>query len=199
MPQINGVAQPLKAKRNQVIFCSRLDSEKQPHFMMEVARAFLTEFRDWEWIVTTSAEAFRSNDDSVVDALAELSQQNPRFLPYANLSKAQYYATLCESRIQFNCSLQDYVSWTLLEACLAGCDIAYPNFRSFPECVPLDRLYQPWSVSAAVSLLGLCIADPQVHGAIPERCGSGLFHEADIVSKRTIPAREFNIWHRNDD
>ena len=32
-------------------------------------------------------------------------------------------------------ALQDYVSWTVIEATAFGADIVYPNFRSFPEFI----------------------------------------------------------------
>ena len=62
------------------------------------------------------------------------------------MSKSDYYDLLNRASIQFNSALQDYVSFTLLEASTYMCDVVYPRFKSFPECVPSNRLYDPFDV-----------------------------------------------------
>ncbi len=49
------------------------------------------------------------------------------------MTKQNYYQILDESKVQFNCADQDWVSFTLLEAVTFGCHPVYPDFRSFPE------------------------------------------------------------------
>ena len=44
------------------MFTSRMDAEKNPWFMLEVARAFLHRHKDWEWLCTTSAAAGAKNN-----------------------------------------------------------------------------------------------------------------------------------------
>lgn len=60
-----------------------------------------------------------------------------------DLSKSQYYHWLARAKIQLSTSLQDWVSFCLLEAVTFNCYPLYPNFRSFPEAFgPLaDQLY----------------------------------------------------------
>lgn len=190
-PQVLAQMDTTQPKRKQVIFCSRLDREKNPLFMMQVATQFLHEHPDWEWVVTTSASSIRSNDP---DVLVELNtmQTNPRFKVKVGLSKQQYYDELCKSSIQINTAWQDYVSWTLLEATTAGCDICYPAFRSFPECVPADRLYEAFSLVSALEVLDRCIASPRQHQHISDICNEGRLMEAVIMKKR--PLNEFNVW-----
>jgi glycosyltransferase involved in cell wall biosynthesis len=142
------------SRKNQVVFSSRWDVEKQPEFFLQVARE-VKKFRpDVNFVVTTSARKIRSNgkhlltllNQALADGVVELRE---------NQTKEQYYATLCESKIQFNCALQDWVSFTLLEASVAGCYPIYPKFRSFPETLNYEKdgvfMYNPWSVGDAVS------------------------------------------------
>lgn len=181
-------------RKKQVVFSSRIDREKNPYFMMRVAKRFLYKHQDWTWIVTTSRENFTSNDPDVVPALRTLSRNEPRFILKEGLSKDEYYRALSESAIQFNCSLQDYVSWTLLEACLAGCDLAYPDFRSFPEIIPPDRLYKAWSISSALEVIDRAIASPAVYPSIPKKCDDARFEIADILIEGSKEG--YNVWER---
>ena len=118
-----------KRKKNVVVYSSRLDKEKNPFFMMAVAEKYLNEFPALEWHVTTSGKEFKSMLPGVLDALNELAERNPRFKLLNNLTKEEYYRELAEAKIQFNCSLQDYVSWTVLESTAFGCDIVFPKFQ----------------------------------------------------------------------
>ena len=66
----------------------------------------------------------------VVEAVYDLAKRNDRFIVNENLTKDQYYAILAQSSIQFSSALQDWVSFTCVEATMFGCDIVYPDFRS---------------------------------------------------------------------
>lgn len=180
-------------KRKQIMFCSRLDWEKNPIFMLKVARLFLEQHSDWQWVVTTSAKEVRSNDADVLRLLAKMDNEFENFVVKTGLTKNEYYTELCKSAIQFNCALQDYVSWTLLEACIAGCDIVYPNFRSFLECVPNDRRYLPDKVESALNVLTRVINDPRTHYNIPQLSDQlGRLKETEIIFYGTN--KEYNIW-----
>ena len=74
---------------------------------------------------------------------------------YENLSKNDYYALLNDTRVLFNCALQDWVSNTVSEADTLGANVLYPAYRSFPETFANDhtRLYVPWSMDDAVNKL----------------------------------------------
>ena len=62
-----------------VVYSSRLDKEKNPFFMMEVAQEFLDIHPEWEWHVTTSGKELRSMLPGVIDELRKLAKQEPRF------------------------------------------------------------------------------------------------------------------------
>jgi glycosyltransferase involved in cell wall biosynthesis len=124
-------------RKNQVVFSSRWDTEKNPRFFMQVATMVRATMPDAKFIVCTSAPKIRSNDPNL---LLELNMARKLGVVEVreNLSKEEYYATLCESKVQFNCSSQDWVSYVLLEASAAGCYPIYPYYRSFPETL-LDQ------------------------------------------------------------
>jgi glycosyltransferase involved in cell wall biosynthesis len=184
-------------REQQVIFSSRLNNEKNPYFMLEVADRFLARYQDWKWVCTTSASAFKSEVPGFGQALLDMAEAQPRFKLYDGLTKEQYYLELRQSQVQFNCSLQDYVSWTLLEATAAGCDVCYPNWRSFPECVPAASLYTPFQVDSALDALQRVI-EGDVHSQhVVDRCNSGLFIEMAIML-RGWEGPEVNVWHQPD-
>jgi hypothetical protein len=78
------------------------------------------------------------------------------------LTKNQYYALLNDSRVLFNCALQDWVSNTISEADTLGCNVLFPAYRSFPETLANDhqRMYVPWSQDDAVAKLTNLLRDP---------------------------------------
>jgi hypothetical protein len=179
-------------KRDMVTFVSRLDREKQPEFMLEVAMKFLEKHTNWIWYITTSSKQFRSDVPRFIQKLFDASQKQSRLFLTCGLTKAEYYLTLGNSKINFNSSLQDFVSWTLLEACIAGCDLVYPNFRSFVECVPQDRLYKAFDVESALHLFDEVIKQPQRHYSIARQANYGRMKEADIIINGAD--HEYNIY-----
>lgn len=182
---------PITEKDNTVVFSSRLDKEKQPLFMIDVAKRFLRDHADWRWIVTTSQGKLRSNDRRILDALENYAAKEPRFQIQMN-SKQEYYELLGKSAIQFNCSLQDFVSWTLLEASIAGCDVVYPNYRSFPECVAYNRLYFAWDAENAAQVLHKAVIDRDTHERIALTCDQGRHLQAQIMADDVT--EEQNVW-----
>jgi hypothetical protein len=74
---------------------------------------------------------------------------------FEDLSKNDYYNLLNDTRVLFNCALQDWVSNTVSEADTLGCNVLYPAYRSFPETFANDhsRLYIPWSIYDAMNKL----------------------------------------------
>ena len=81
---------------------------------------------------------------------------------YDNISKNEYYAHLNDTRVLFNCALQDWVSNTVSEADTLGCNVLYPAYRSFPETFANDpnRLYVPWSIDDAYHKLQNLLREP---------------------------------------
>jgi hypothetical protein len=162
LERIGGAANltPFAQRQRRVGFAARFDQEKQPDFYMDLA------------------EQYRARDPSVTFAIfsgSELRSNNPRYVEraramaaagaleiYENLDKNDYYALLNDSRVLFNCALQDWVSNTVSEADTLGCNVLYPAYRSFPETFANDhdRLYVPWSLADAKAKLEPLLEQP---------------------------------------
>jgi glycosyltransferase involved in cell wall biosynthesis len=191
----DALAHGLIEKKNVVVFSSRLDKEKNPFFMLEVAEHFLSENESFEWHVTTSGKEFRSMLPGVIDAMHALANKQPRFKLLSGLTKEEYYTELATCRIQFNTSLQDYVSWTVIEATAFGADIVYPNFRSFPEFIEASRLYIPFNVESALQVMKTVLDAPKTHPHIVNMSDLGRQLEAFIMINDIT--QELNIWHES--
>ena len=182
--------------KNTIVYSSRLDKEKNPFFMMRVAENFLNDHPSFEWHVTTSGKEFRSMLPGVIDAMYELAEKQPRFKLLKGLTKEEYYTELATCRIQFNSSLQDYVSWTVIEATAFGADIVYPDFRSFPEFVDKDRMYKPFDVWDALATIKKALASPKVHDDIVAISDLGRRMEGYIIANDYD--KELCIWHEKE-
>lgn len=129
-------------KKRQVIFSSRWDREKCPDFFLRVVDRVLAQDKSVVFLITTSAKKLRSNSSFYLELLNEYLVKYPLNLVLKeDLSKREYYFNLLESKVQFNCADQDFVSWTLLEATTCGCNPVYPYFLSFPEALNFDHRY----------------------------------------------------------
>jgi hypothetical protein len=142
----------------RVAFAARFDQEKQPGFFMDLAERVQATNPEVEFAVFSGAP-LRSNNADYVQRAQALQQQG-RLRIYADLNKNDYYALLNDTRVLFNCALQDWVSNTVSEADALGCNVLYPAYRSFPETFANDpdRLYVPWSLDDAVAKLQLPVA-----------------------------------------
>jgi glycosyltransferase involved in cell wall biosynthesis len=137
------------SKQNQVIFCSRFDSEKNVPFFIEVAKKLHSEFK---FVMTTSASQIKSNDPYVIDLIINAEKKGYVEVK-VGLNKEEYYKELQKSKYQFNSAFQDWLSWTMLEALTYKCIPVYPRYRSFPEYLPSEYLYTPWEVDDAVKVI----------------------------------------------
>jgi len=183
-------------RKNNVVFCSRFDKEKNPYFLMEVAEEFLEVNPDWTFTITTSGANIVSSVPGVVDDLVALAERNPRFIIRAGITKQEYYTELRTSRILFNSSLQDYVSWTSLEGSTFGIDLVFPNFRSFPDFIDPADGYIPFQLDSALSKLQEAVDREFVTGKyawIADVSDLGRQFEAWAIANAYI--REVNIWH----
>ena len=183
-------------KENKVVFSSRLDKEKNPFFMLEVAEKYLEINSTWTWHVTTSGKSFKSMLPGVIEAMESLAARQPRFKLLSNLTKEEYYTELATAKIQFNSSLQDYVSWTVLESTAFGCDLVFPNFRSFPEFIPAEKLYQPFDVKSAVNTLARVAISVTPKYNFAELADIGRRMEAYIICNNVT--QEINVWHESE-
>jgi glycosyltransferase involved in cell wall biosynthesis len=183
-------------KRDTIVYSSRLDKEKNPFFMMKVAEAFLEFHPRFEWHVTTSGKEFRSMLPGAIDALKALAKKQPRFKLLTGLTKQEYYTELATCKIQFNSSLQDYVSWTVIESTAFGADIVFPYFRSFPEFIDSDRMYKPFDVQSALEVIENVLESPRVHPQIVNRSDLGRRMEGYIVANDFD--KEICVWHEKE-
>lgn len=181
---VSGVIQP---RKDQVVWSSRWDAEKNPLFFLKVVREVVRRRPHAKFLICTSSPQIRSNCPLAMRGLAAALAELPHNLEVRQgLSKEEYYATLCESKVQVNTARQDFVAITLLEASVAGCYPVYPYFRSFPETLRRDCRYMYWpeDVEAAASLL-VRVLDQE-----------GLWTADSIRERSWIHSRFETAWRR---
>lgn len=117
-----------KEKEPFVLFSSRFDSEKNPHFFLDlVERCPDIQFK------LVQPRAKLSNDRTAEHRAVEFSRDKPNFaIIDTSRDKKQYYDALGRASVQFNCAIQDWVSWTLIEAVTFRCKPLYPRWKDFP-------------------------------------------------------------------
>jgi len=149
---------PFGSRSMRVGFAARFDQEKQPGFFMDLAEAYQERFPGVEFAIFQGGP-LRSNNPEYVKRARTLAEQG-KLKIYENLQKNDYYNLLNDTRVLFNCALQDWVSNTVSEADTLGCNVLYPAYRSFPETFANcpDRLYVPWSQSDAVRKLEMLMS-----------------------------------------
>jgi len=139
---------PYYRREQRVVFNSRWDAEKQPHFLMDV----IEDINDptINFTVCTGARDLRSNDQSTINRALDLEKHGMLHIA-TNLTKGAYYSLISRARVHFNCALQDFVSYGVLEASTLGTPTVAPAFRSFIEVFKKSprQLYIPWSVGSA--------------------------------------------------
>jgi glycosyltransferase involved in cell wall biosynthesis len=127
-----------------VVYTSRWDEEKQPGLFLDVVASTRGKFA-----VCTGSDDLRGTATGAIKRALELEERG-KLTIYRNCTKAQYYAVLSRSHVQANTGLQDWVSFTLLEALTFGCYPLYPNHRSFPETLLYqdEYLYAPGEITS---------------------------------------------------
>jgi hypothetical protein len=152
---------PFDLRKRRVVFAARWDQEKQPDFFMDIVEKYTHVYNgDVEFALLSGAK-LRSNNSSYMERTYELERKG-KLKIYSDLEKNDYYELLNNSRVLFNCALQDWVSNTVSEADALGCNVIYPAYRSFPETFANDhtRMYVPWSIEDALNKLNLAIHNP---------------------------------------
>ena len=144
----------------RVAFAARFDQEKQPGFFMDLVEDISENYPSIEFAIL-SGGPLRSNNPEYV-ARARRLEKSGLLKIYDNLKKNEYYELLANSRVLFNCALQDWVSNTISEADALGCNVLFPAYRSFPETMANDltRMYIPWSHDDARMKLGSLLLVP---------------------------------------
>lgn len=152
--------QPFDQRSMRVGFSARWDAEKNPHFFMDLIEKVKNKRPDIEFALYSGGN-LRSNDFSALARARSMQAQNLLII-YENLPKNTYYQLLNDTRVLFNCALQDWVSNTVSEADALGSNVLYPAYRSFPETFANDhtRLYVPWSIEDAENKLYSLLESP---------------------------------------
>ena len=142
--------QPFNSRPRRVGFAARFDQEKQPGFFMDLIEMYGELTSEPCEFAIYSGGPLRSNNPEYIERARRMEAQG-KLKIYDNISKNEYYAHLNNTRVLFNCALQDWVSNTVSEADTLGCNVLYPAYRSFPETFANDpnRLYVPWSIDDA--------------------------------------------------
>jgi hypothetical protein len=145
---------PFADRKIRVGFAARFDQEKQPDFFMDLAEWWATHGSYPVEFAIFQGGPLRSNNSKYIDRARNLEGRELLKI-YENLKKNDYYSLVNDSRVLFNCALQDWVSNTVSEADTLGCNVLYPAYRSFPETFANDpdRLYIPWSLEDASNKL----------------------------------------------
>ena len=136
--------QPFDSRPRRVGFAARFDQEKQPGFYMDLAELYAGHGIEF---AIYSGGPLRSNNTAYIERARRMEAEG-KLRIYENLKKDEYYDLLNNTRVLFNCALQDWVSNTVSEADTLGCNVLYPAYRSFPETFANDhqRMYIPWSM-----------------------------------------------------
>jgi hypothetical protein len=157
--RVAGDLKPFMDRAYRVGFAARWDQEKQPDFYMDLIEAWHEKYKDnypmssVEFCIFAGSK-LKSNNDSYMARTRDL-QARGLLTIYEDLEKNDYYNLLNDTRVLFNCALQDWVSNTVSEADTLGSNVLYPAYRSFPETFANDhdRLYVPWSIEDAMTKL----------------------------------------------
>ena len=145
----------------RVGFAARFDQEKQPDFYMDLIEMWHDQGPYEVEFAIFSGGPLRSNNSKYLERARAMAVEG-KLTIYENLSKNEYYKLLGDTRVLFNCALQDWVSNTVSEADTLGSNVLYPAYRSFPETFANDpnRLYVPWSIDDAYIKLGNLLQEP---------------------------------------
>lgn len=149
----------IRTDKFDVVYSSRWDHEKNPSMFLQM----VSSRPDLQFAICTGDDVLRGTDTaSVVKAQELFGRPKTNLRIFTGLSKSRYYAILAASKVQFNCSAQDWVSFTLLESLTFGCKPLYPAHRSFPSVFLFDRrhLYRPYDVQDALNCLEGLLSSP---------------------------------------
>jgi hypothetical protein len=161
LARVNNQVKPWAERADRVVFAARFDQEKQPDFFMDLIEAWHRNNMPWVEFAVLSGGPLRSNNPKYLERAAQLEERGMLKI-YKDLQKNQYYNIVNDSKVLFNCALQDWVSNTVSEADTLGCNVLYPAYRSFPETFANDhtRMYVPWSQQDAFDKLTTLLKAP---------------------------------------
>jgi hypothetical protein len=185
LERLGGAAKikPFDKRTRRVAFAARWDQEKQPGFYMDLIEMYGELTTEPCEFAIFSGGPLRSNNPEYVTRARSMAAAGLLQI-YENLDKNSYYALLNDTRVLFNCALQDWVSNTVSEADTVGCNVLYPAYRSFPETFANDpnRLYVPWSIDDAYHKMQNLLRDPHHNmGLISDWNNSTVDRVVDIM------------------
>lgn len=158
--RLAGTLVPHDKRDNRIVFSSRFDWEKQPNFFMDLAEAAKLDpvLKDFSFEILTGKKVLSSNHVAPILRAEKLSKDGILTIR-PNLTKAEYYSILKHSKLQFNCALQDFISYTMLEASALSVPSLVPCFRGFPEAMigMDDYMYTPWSHKDALKKMATLV------------------------------------------
>lgn len=161
LARVNNQVKPWAERADRVVFAARFDQEKQPDFFMDLIEAWHRNNMPRVEFAVLSGGPLRSNNPKYLERAAQLEERGMLKI-YKDLQKNEYYNIVNDSKVLFNCALQDWVSNTVSEADTLGCNVLYPAYRSFPETFANDhtRMYVPWSQQDAFDKLTALLKAP---------------------------------------
>jgi len=180
-----------EVRSNRVVFAARWDQEKQPDFYMDLAEKYAD--TDVEFAVLQGGP-LRSNNPKYIKRANDLVNKGVLKV-YENLKKEEYYHIVNDSKVLFNCALQDWTSNTVSEADALGCNVLFPAYRSFPEIFNNchERMYIPWSIDDAGNKLEKLLLVPHKDvGKISDWTSSTIDRYIDIMQGKG------EQWKRDD-
>lgn len=189
---------PFDKRKLRVVFAARWDQEKQPDFYMDIIEEYTKIHKDVEFALLSGAK-LRSNNSSYMERTLRLEEQG-KLTIYSDLDKNDYYSLLNDSRVLFNCALQDWVSNTVSEADALGCNVVYPAYRSFPETFANDhsRMYVPWSkTDALIKLNNAIFVESQYMGKISDWTDKTIDRICDILEGKGEQWLRMSTDYRN--
>jgi hypothetical protein len=182
--RVPGELRPFQDRPSRVGFAARFDQEKQPGFFMDLIDMFYDQYPVVVEFCIYSGGELRSNNPDYVARAREMEAAG-RLKIYDNISKNEYYDHLNNTRVLFNCALQDWVSNTVSEADTIGCNVLYPAYRSFPETFANDpnRLYIPWSIDDAYHKMQNLLREPHHNMGLISNWNNGTIDRVvDIIT-----------------
>jgi hypothetical protein len=197
--RVPGELRPFGDRKHRVGFAARWDQEKQPDFFMDLIEAYHERHpgSGVEFCLFSGAK-LKSNNDSYM-ARTRAMQASGKLTIHEDLEKNDYYALLNDTRVLFNCALQDWVSNTVSEADTLGCNVLYPAYRSFPESFANDheRLYVPWSIEDALNKLEKLLRAPHSNqGKISDWTDGTVDRILDIITGQGEQWQRMNTDYR---
>jgi glycosyltransferase involved in cell wall biosynthesis len=175
-----GNIKPFDDRAKRVVFAARWDQEKQPDFYMDLAEQYSDKTVEFAIV---QGGPLRSNNPKYIERARALEAAG-KLKIYENLKKNEYYDILNDSRVLFNCALQDWTSNTVSEADALGTNVLFPAYRSFPEIFANDytRMYVPWSKEDATNKLKALLENPHPYiGKISDWTDATIDRYIDIM------------------